>query len=608
MKSIESNKRNIIAGVALLLFGMILGSLFFGGSDEAPKEETAVATHDHESEETLWTCSMHPQIRETEPGNCPICGMELIPLKDSNRGSGAVGNFQTEMTEAAVQLGNIQTSVVTRQAPEKTIYMPGKVEADERLVESVTSRFPGRVEKLYVNFTGQEVARGQRLASVYSPALVTAQKELFEAAKFKESNPSFYSAAVNKLKLWDLTESQINNILESRDPVYYFDIRSKQSGTVLEKKVEVGDYLKEGQALFQVSNLNKVWVLFDAYENDLAWVKEGDKIKFTVKSVPGRTFESKVTFIDPVINPGTRVAQVRTELQNPDGLLKPGMFTQGIVQADISNMKNALTIPKSAVLWTGKRAVVYVKKPETEKPVFEFREIELGPEAGDYYLVNSGLEEGEEVVTNGAFKIDAAAQLQGKASMMSPEGNSGAGSMPGMDMGEKKVQSTQTETKEFLDEDETYDFKKQASADFRKQLDKVLSAYLDLKEALAQDKDVKDDSSKLLAAVEAADENSLEGKAQAFWQEKKKFLIKHAKLSMQAKDLAAARENFIYISQALIKTAEAYGPGKMKLYVDFCPMANSNKGAYWMSLSEEIKNPYYGQAMSTCGEVKSVIK
>ncbi len=276
MKNIESNKRNIIAGVLLLLGGMLLGWLFFGGGEEAAKEETPVIAHDHENEQTIWTCSMHPQIRETEPGNCPICGMELIPLENTS-GSGSFGNMETEMTEAAVQLGNIQTSEVTRQTPEKTIYMPGKIEADERLVESVTSRFPGRVEKLYVNFTGQEVSRGQRLASIYSPALVTAQKELFEASKFKESNPSFYTAAINKLKLWDLTDSQINNILDSHDPIYYFDIRSKQSGTVLEKKVETGDYLKEGQALFQISNLNKVWVVFDAYESDLAWVKEGEQ-------------------------------------------------------------------------------------------------------------------------------------------------------------------------------------------------------------------------------------------------------------------------------------------------------------------------------------------
>ena len=615
MKSIESNKRNIIAGVALLLFGMILGWLFFGDSDEAPKEETAVAAHEHESEETLWTCSMHPQIRETEPGNCPICGMELIPLKDAS--SGATGQLETEMSQAAIQLGNIQTSVVTRQAPEKTIYMPGKVEADERLVESVTSRFPGRVERLYVNFTGQEVARGQRLASVYSPALVTAQKELFEAAKFKESNPSFYTAAVNKLKLWDLTDSQINSILESKEPIYYFDIRSKQAGTVLEKKVEVGDYLKEGEALFQISNLNKVWVLFDAYENDLAWVNEGDKIKFTVKSVPGRTFESKVTFIDPVINPSTRVGEVRTELQNPGGLLKPGMFTQGIVQADISNMKNALTIPKSAVLWTGKRAVVYVKKTDTEKPVFEFREIELGPEAGDYYLVDSGLEEGEAVVTNGAFKIDAAAQLQGKASMMSPEGGKPGGSMPGMNMGgdakgqmddKEMIKKGQVSTEKFL-KGKAYDFRNETPKAFRQQLDAVIHAYLSLKEGLvlADVNTTKKYSSELMASLNKLDGNLLKGDAKTFWDEKKDFLMQHAKLCQEAPSIDGKRENFIYLSQPLIKIVEAFGPGDETLYVDYCPMANSNKGAFWLSQSEEIRNPFMKEAMRSCGEVKQVI-
>ncbi|MFZ0491071.1 MAG: efflux RND transporter periplasmic adaptor subunit, partial [Salegentibacter sp.] len=422
MKKLNQNTRNIVTGVAFLLVGLLLGWLFFGGDSVAPAKENAaeVAEQDQVPNETLWTCAMHPQVREKEPGNCPICGMDLIPLEDAS-GDTNINQLDTQMSEAAVQLGNIQTSVVTRQAPEKTLDMPGKVKADERRVEAVTSRFPGRIEKLYVNFTGQEVKRGQRLASVYSPALVTAQKELFEASRFKESNPGFYTAAVNKLKLWDLSDGQIQNILESREPVYNFDIRSKQSGTVLEKKVEVGDYLKEGQSLFQISNLNSVWVVFDAYESDLPWIKEGDQIKFTVKSIPGKTFESEVTFIDPVIDPATRVAAVRTEVKNAEGLLKPGMFARGIVQSEIKDVQNALSIPQSAVLWTGKRAVVYVKKQDTEKPVFEFREIDLGPEAGDYYLVNDGLQEGDEIVTNGTFKVDAAAQLQGKASMMNPE-------------------------------------------------------------------------------------------------------------------------------------------------------------------------------------------
>ncbi len=629
MKNIESNRRNILIGAGLLLLGLFLGWIFFGGNSGSANNNGAtseVSEHLHDEKETIWTCSMHPQIRETEPGNCPICGMELVPLED-NGGGAEVTDYQTEMSASAVQLGNIQTSFVTKQTPEKTIYMPGKVEADERLVESVTSRFPGRIEKLYVNFTGQEVARGQRLASVYSPALVTAQKELFEAAKFKESNPSFYTSAVNKLKLWDLSESQINSILESKEPIYYFDIRSNQSGTVLEKKVEVGDYLKEGQSLFQISNLNKVWAVFDAYESDLPWVKEGDKINFKVQSIPGKTFESTVTFIDPVINSATRVAAVRTEMKNPGGSLKPGMFAQGIVEAGISNMEDALSIPKSAVLWTGKRAVVYVKQPNTENPVFEFREIELGPEAGEYYLVESGLEEGEEIVTNGTFKVDAAAQLQGKASMMSPEGGVAMTGHAGMDMGGDTKAKAVDHSKMNMDdpkiqkevdhskmEDNTDHTKMQkrikVAKEFKNQLKQVFEQYLVLKDAFTNDDngEAKKSAEALLKSMSKVDMKLLEDhEAHNHWMLIQEEVTASSKSISKTSKIEEQRKHFKHLSAHLIKAVKLFGVDQ-KVYEQFCPMADDNKGATWLSLSKEIKNPYLGEAMPTCGEIRSTIE
>lgn len=579
MKKFNRNTRNIIGGVALLLLGLLLGWLFFAEDAETPERQNAaeVAEQDHAETETLWTCSMHPQIRETEPGNCPICGMELIPLEDAS-GDANASQLDTQMSEAAMQLGNIQTSVVTKQDPEKTIDMPGKVKADERKVEAVTSRFPGRIEKLYIDFTGQEVKRGQRLASVYSPALVTAQKELFEASRFKESNPEFYRAAVNKLKLWDLTDHQIQNILESREPVYNFDIRSKQSGTVLEKKVQVGDYLKEGQALFEISNLSSLWVVFDAYESDLAWIKEGDKISFTVKSLPGKTFESEVTFIDPVIDPATRVAAVRTEVKNPEGLLKPGMFARGIVQSKIEDVQNALTIPKSAVLWTGKRAVVYVKKQDTEKPVFEFREIDLGPEAGDYYLVNSGLAEGEEIVTNGTFKVDAAAQLQGKASMMNPE----------------------------VKEDEPVIMKMVLPTDFQEEFKAVLNDYFEVKDALVDSSpsEVAKQAEKTLAQVKKTSTEGLGKMTKSHLQKISEMLGAMA----QTQDLEKQRTHFVMLSENMIAIASNLKNLDQKVYLQHCPMADNSYGANWLSKEEDIRNPYFGEAMLDCGEVKSILK
>ena len=602
------NKKMIYVGLGFLAAGLLLGWLFFGGTSEssATTENQLEEAHAHEEGESeIWTCSMHPQIRQEEPGNCPICGMELIPVK----ASAAVNDSEIQMSEAAARIADIQTVTVKAGSPTKEIYLTGRVTADERNVSAVTARFPGRIEKLFVNFTGQEVRRGERLASIYSPELVQAQKELLEAVRFKETNPSFLEAAVRKLKQWDLTDTQIQNIKENGKVQYNFDIYSTQSGTVTSRNVSEGDYVGEGQPLFDIANLNKVWVLYDAYESDLAWIKEGDKVTFSVPSMPGQSFSSTVTFIDPVINPQTRVALVRTEVDNPKGKLKPDMFAQGVINSELDNLENALVIPKSSILWTGKRAIVYLRRPEFEEPTFEFREVVLGPEAGDLYVVTKGLEAGDEVVANGVFKVDAAAQLQGKRSMMSPEGGPAmtGHNHGGMEMEEGNDMPEQTKTSKFVQED-VMDMSKDVPKAFKNQLNEVIEAYLELKEGLvrANIDETQESSTELLAALDKLDGNSLSGHAKNFWEEKKAFLFKHTRLCKEATTIEGKRENFIFLSQPLIKIVEAFGANQ-KLYVNFCPMANNNKGAYWLSNSEEIRNPFFGEAMLTCGEVRSTI-
>ncbi len=581
----KTNHKMLYAAFGFLAMGLLLGWWLFGDkSQQIDSKNTQAGEHIHKAG-TTWTCAMHPQIREDAPGQCPICGMELIPV--SSMQAATVATNEIQMTEAAAGIANVQTVVVHKAAPGKELYLAGKVQADERRIAAITSRFGGRIEKLYVNFTGQQVKRGEKLASVYSPQLVTAQKELFEAVKFKESNPSFYEAAVNKLKLWDLTDTQIRNIRESKQVQYYFNVLSPQSGTVVNRNISQGDYVKEGESLFEVANLDKVWVQFDAYENDLSWIEEGDKISFTVQSVPGKTFTSKITFIDPLINPQTRVASVRTEVDNSNNQLKPAMFVQGILQARLDEAE-ALLIPASAVLWTGKRAVVYVKKPDAAQPTFAYREVVLGPKAGDQYVVMEGLGEGEEIVANGVFKVDAAAQLEGKVSMMHTGGEIAAGhEHDGMDMSEA-ADFTQT------------------SAAFRAQLDQAIGAYLGLKEGLveADDKEIQKYSSILLETLNEIDSNDLNGTAGNFWKDKEVLLKKYARLSKEASGLAGKREHFLHLSQTVIEVIEAFGASRKPLYVDYCPMGNDNRGAYWLSEVKEIRNPFFGDAMLTCGEVK----
>ena len=397
----------------LVAAGLFLGWLFFRSPSEMrhATENGAPA-----AAKTIWTCAMHPQIRRDAPGQCPICGMDLIPL---NPGAASADSGALRLTKEAAQLANVQTTVVTRQKPVKEVRLYGKVQADERLLQSQVAHFPGRIDKLLVNFTGEAVRQGQALALVYSPELITAQQELLEAAQVKTQQAEIYEAAKEKLRRWKLTEEQITEIEKSGAVRNQFEVVAGTSGVITTRRVNNGDYVEPGTVLFDVADLSRVWVMFDAYESDLPYLKTGDPLTFTVQALPGVNFTGKIAFIDPVIDPVTRVAKARVEAANESGRLKPEMFATGTVSAHLDEYRQNLVVPRTAVLWTGKRSIVYVKLPGDE-PVFKLREIELGPALGNSYVVMNGLSEGEEIVTQGAFNVDAASQLEGKTSMMTP--------------------------------------------------------------------------------------------------------------------------------------------------------------------------------------------
>jgi len=398
-----------------LIGGLFLGWLIF----HSPKETAEKHRHEETTEAaTTWTCSMHPHIRMPEPGDCPICGMDLIPLDQKGSVADAAA---VEMTDEAVKLAEIQTSIVSRTKPIKEIRLYGKIRADERLVQTQPAHVPGRIEKLLVNFTGEEVRQGQPIAQIYSPSLVTVQEELREAYKIKDTHPQILEAVREKLRFWKFTDEQIEKIEKSGEVSSVFNVYATVSGIVISKTVNVGEYVQQGSPLYQIADLSKVWAMFDAYESDLPWIRKGDPVTFTLQSIPGKEFTGTVSYIDPVIDPETRVARVRVELKNGNHQLKPEMFATGIIMSELQGPADNLVIPQSAVLWTGTRSVVYVKLNGADKPAFRMREITLGPSLSNSYVVLKGLMEGEEIVTNGAFSIDAAAQLAGKPSMMNSE-------------------------------------------------------------------------------------------------------------------------------------------------------------------------------------------
>jgi len=414
----RTDKRTIIIAASTLVIGLLAGWLIFGGSKQPDKDE-----HQHETEvlgETIWTCSMHPQIRQNESGDCPICGMDLIPVENDHNSE--IDPKAITMSPTAMQLANVSTAPAGKINPIKQVRLNGKVQADERLVFTQSSHIPGRIEKLLVNFTGEYVTKGQAIASIYSPDLVTAQEELLVAKNIRETQPQLFNAVKEKLKNWKLSDIQIDEILNSGNIQEEFPLLADVSGYVTKKIINPGDYVRKGEILYEIADLTKVWVLFDVYESDISWIKKGDKVEFTISSLPGEGFEANITYLDPVIDPKTRVAKARIEYDNTNGKLKPEMFASGVVKAKLTNRSNSLVVPKSAVMWTGKRSVVYIRNNSEDGVSFMMREVSLGPALGDSYIVESGLQEGEEIAVNGTFSIDAAAQLAGKPSMMSPEG------------------------------------------------------------------------------------------------------------------------------------------------------------------------------------------
>ncbi|MEQ8549285.1 MAG: efflux RND transporter periplasmic adaptor subunit [Cyclobacteriaceae bacterium] len=592
MKNIS--KTTVIVALTTLAIGLLLGWLLFGRT-----AKTDTIEHDQvsmEATETIWTCSMHPQIRKKEPGKCPICGMDLIPLESTD---GELDPMAVSMSPTAMQLAQVQTMVVDKGKADKSIRLNGKVQADERLLFTQSSHIPGRIEKLSVNFTGEFVTAGQVLANVYSPELVTAQEELFEAKKIKESQPALFNAAKEKLKNWKLTDKQIDQIIASNKTIEQFPTLANVSGYVTKKMVNLGDYIRQGEALYEIADLSKVWLLFDVYESDMTWINKGDAVIYTVQSIPGKTFQGRISYIDPVIDPKTRVAKARLEATNKGLMLKPEMFATGTIEAKTNTDNESLTVPKTAVMWTGKRSVVYVMQMSAQGVSFIMREVTLGPELGESYVIEEGLQPGEEIAINGTFSIDAAAQLAGKPSMMNPEGGV---AMTGHNHGgstNSKMEKMPVSSK-----------KTTISEDAKKSLEPLFDNYFKLKDALASDDFEKAKASGVAMnnSLGKIDMNLFKADAHSQWMQQSTALKAALQHIEHLGVIKALRDSFMGISNAMITIAETFNPIPYPTYVQHCPMADSNKGADWLSNGKEILNPYFGEAMLSCGETTKTIK
>ena len=440
-------------------------------------------------EAEVWSCSMHPHIHRDGPGQCPICGMDLIPVPTEESSDMDMGR-QISVSASQKALMRIETAPVERRFPVASLRLVGKVTYDETNLAYITAWIPGRIDRLFVDYTGLTVKEGDHMVELYSPELFSAQEELLQATRglrevsksglssLRESAKGTVAAARDKLRLWGLTVAQIAELEKSGKPQENVTIYSPSSGVVIHKDAQEGMYVQTGSRIFTIADLSAVWVQLDAYESDLQWLRYGQQAEFTTEAFPGETFTGRIAFIDPVLNPKTRTVKVRVNVDNSDGRLKPDMFVRASVSARLATggkvvdeelagkwvspmhpevlsdepgncpvcgmalvkteslgfavestegIQPPIVIPASAALLTGQRAVVYVEDPHAEKPTYVGREVTLGARAGADYIVVSGLSEGELVVVSGNFKIDSALQIQAKPSMMNPEGGGSTG-------------------------------------------------------------------------------------------------------------------------------------------------------------------------------------
>ncbi len=423
-------RKNIpwIAIPIVALLGFLLGGRLLGGPEPpAPRAEEPR----HESNETIWTCAMHPQIHQSDPGQCPICGMDLIALEGNGEADGDAR--RVALSERSKILARIRTTEAQRLGSGRVERrLLGRVDYDERSLRTVTAWVGGRIDRLHVSTTGERVKRGQVIATLYSPEVYSAHQDLIQAKQQFErlqdgATPSSrraaeaaLDAARGRLRLLGVPDGELRAMERAGKPSERARIRTPFGGTVIERLATQGSYVETGTGLYRVADLSTLWVQLDAYESDLSVLKAGQNVRLRVEALPGELFEGRVTFVDPVLDPKTRTARVRIEVKNQDRRLRPGMFVDASVQSRGAGDPGEapVVIPATAPLFTGRRSVVYVELQDTDQPTYEARVVTLGSRMGDLYPVLTGLEEGERVVIHGAFAIDADLQIRGGDSMM----------------------------------------------------------------------------------------------------------------------------------------------------------------------------------------------
>lgn len=427
------NKVHIILILLLIAaVGFIVWQNFISGNNDLPNNNGD--TVEQQEGKQLYTCGMHPEIISDEPGNCPICEMKLTPIKNDGDDSGSSEGI-VKIDPVMQQNMNLKSVPIERRDFSISITTNGMFAVDERSEHIITSKVNGWVEKLFVNYTGMQVIRGKKLLSLYSPELVAAQQELKSALKYRQSvadasnemlregGDLLVENALRKLELLDMAEVDIQKLVDGGDVQKYITLYAPASGMVMEKNVKEGEKISAGMPLMHIANLNRLWIIADIYESELAAVTVGDEAIITVDAYPGEIFNGKISFVYPTLDNTTRTAKVRIDIHNSSGRLKPDMLASVTING--KDYGFAPAIPEHSVIRTGERDIAIVSLGDGKfKPV----EVELGVYSSDgYYQLLGGLEEGDVVVTSAQFLIDSESNLKTAVDMFGSGGESHTG-------------------------------------------------------------------------------------------------------------------------------------------------------------------------------------
>ena len=622
-----------IALIAAMGVAQRMGWLAGGGGELAASGDAT---------DQVFTCPMHPQIRQPNPGNCPICGMNLVV---ATNGSGAdVDELAVQISPAARRLANIETAEVRREPIVTTLETIGAIAIDESRMATIPSYIDGRIEKLFADYTGVVVAEEDHLAVIYSPELYSAQVEYLESRKSLAGGQSSSLEAVRqaqqklaansrqRLVELGMTEQQISALEQSGKAQSRLTIYSPVGGTVIEKTAMEGKYVNAGEPIYRIADLSTVWLMLELYPEDAARIRFGQRVEAQMQSLPGETFEGRVAFIDPTVNQEDRTVGVRVEFLNDDGRLRPGDYAtaqvylpigrQGeVYDADLAGrwispmhpqiirdepgecpicgmdlvptsrygysdqpveQPESIYVPRSAVLMAGTSSVVYV---ETEPGRFELRPVTLGPILKNRVVILAGLREADRVATAGNFLIDSQMQLAGKPSLIDPTVARGQGS----GVRDQPIVVEQGEVTRIGGEE-------------GEGLERLYAAYFAIQQSLAGDEKPSEEQATALHRVAAALVDAADLPEPAREQLR---VIAASSEHLHHMPIETARlEAFRPISHAvvrlaaLVRSADATEPYSHM----FCPMVKGGAGD-WLQPNAELRNPYWGSQMLTCGEV-----